>query len=144
MSVMANTITTSIQHEDTNDVDIKIKRKKNVINEFSLVGRLNTMHATITTKDNVDIVDLMDTLNPTAISLFKEIKDKLNYKTNEATLDKPLSKSQQKSRSTAINKLRKHNAIKKSAQRTFVVNPYLIVPPADFQLDVLDKWRKLP
>ena len=136
-------IISSVQHEDTNDVDIKIKKKKSAITEFSLLGRLNTMHAKIRTKDNMDIIDLMDLLNPTAISLLKEIKDKLNYMTNEATLGKPASRSHQKCRSNAINNLRKHKAIKKSAQRTFVVNPYLIVPPTDFQLDVIKTWRKL-
>lgn len=140
---MAKTIT-SIQHEDTNDVDIKINKKKSAIKEFSLVGRLNTMYAKKCTKDNMDIIDLMDLLNPTAISLLKEIKDKLNYMTNEATLGKPASRSHQKCRSNAINQLRKHNAIKKSAQRTFVVNPYLILPPTDYQLDVIKTWRKLP
>ena len=136
-------IISSVQHEDTNDVDIKIKKKKSAITEFSLLGRLNTMHAKIRTKDNIDIIDLMDLLNPTAISLLKEIKDKLNYMTNEATLGKPASRSHQKCRSNAINNLRKHKAIKKSAQRTFVVNPYLIVPPTDYQLDVIKTWRKL-
>ena len=137
-------IISSVQHEDTNDVDIKIKKKKSAITEFSLLGRLNTMHAKIRTKDNIDIIDLMDLLNPTAISLLKEIKDKLNYMTNEATLGKPASRSHQKCRSNAINNLRKHKAIKKSAQRTFVVNPYLIVPPTDYQLDVIKTWGKLP
>ena len=136
-------IISSVQHEDTNDVDIKIKKKKSAITEFSLLGRLNTMYAKIRTKDNMDIIDLMDLLNPTAISLLKEIKDKLNYMTNEATLGKPASRSHQKCRSNAINNLRNHKAIKKSAQRTFVVNPYLIVPPTDFQLDVIKTWRKL-
>ena len=140
---MAQT-TTTIRHEDTNDIDIKIKKKDRAIKEFSIVGRLKTMNAVITTKENLDIIDLMDLLNPTAISLFKEIKDNLNYKNNTSILDMPTSSSHQKCRSNAIYKLRKHNAIKKSAQRTFVVNPYLIVPPADFQLDVLDMWRKLP
>ena len=137
-------IISSVRHEDTNDVDIKIKKKKSAITEFSLLGRLNTMHAKIRTKDNIDIIDLMDLLNPTAISLLKEIKDKLNYMTNEATLGKPASRSHQKCRSNAINNLRKHKAIKKSAQRTFVVNPYLIVPPTDYQLDVIKTWGKLP
>ena len=137
-------IISSVQHEDTNEVDIKIKKKKSAITEFSLLGRLNTMYAKIRTKDNMDIIDLMDLLNPTAISLLKEIKDKLNYMTNEATLGKPASRSHQKCRSNAINNLRKHKAIKKSAQRTFVVNPYLIVPPTDFQLDVIKTWGKLP
>ena len=137
-------IISSVRHEDTNDVDIKIKKKKSAITEFSLLGRLNTMYAKIRTKDNMDIIDLMDLLNPTAISLLKEIKDKLNYMTNEATLGKPASRSHQKCRSNAINNLRKHKAIKKSAQRTFVVNPYLIVPPTDYQLDVIKTWGKLP
>ena len=137
-------IISSVQHEDTNEVDIKIKKKKSAITEFSLLGRLNTMYAKIRTKDNMDIIDLMDLLNPTAISLLKEIKDKLNYMTNEATLGKPASRSHQKCRSNAINNLRKHKAIKKSTQRTFVVNPYLIVPPTDYQLDVIKTWGKLP
>ena len=40
-------IISSVQHEDTNDVDIKIKKKKSAITEFSLLGRLNIMYAKI-------------------------------------------------------------------------------------------------
>ena len=35
---------------------------------------------------DTDIVDIMDALTPTAVNLFKMIKDKLDYKTNEARL----------------------------------------------------------
>ena len=99
---MAKTITT-IEHEDTNDVDIKINKKKAIIKEFSIVGRLNTMYS-----DNMrdtDIVDIMDALTPTAVNLFKMIKDKLDYKTNESTLEKPKSKVEQKRRSNATKPL---------------------------------------
>ena len=140
---MAKTITT-IQHEDTNDVDVRINKKKRLIEEFSLVGRLNTMYAKINTNENIDIIDLMDALKPTSIRLFKEIKDRLDYKINEATLDKPKDTGEQKRRSNATKILKKHNAIKKNGQRTYIINPYLIVPPADFQEDILTKWNSLP
>ena len=140
---MAKTITT-IQHEDTNDVDVRINKKKRLIKEFSLVGRLNTMHAKINTNENIDIIDLMNKLKPTSIRLFKEIKDRLNYKTNAAELDKPQNKNAGKSRSVATNILKQHKAIKKTGQRTFIVNPYLIVPQPDYQEDILTKWSSLP
>jgi hypothetical protein len=140
---MAKTITT-IQHEDTNDVDVRINKKKRLIKEFSLVGRLNTMHAKINTNENIDIIDLMNKLKPTSIRLFKEIKDRLNYKTNAAELDKPQNKNAGKSRSVATNILKQHKAIKKTGQRTFIVNPYLIVPQPDYQEDILTKWNSLP
>ena len=41
---MAKT-TTTIQHEDTNDVDVRINKRKRIIKEFSIVGRLNTLYA---------------------------------------------------------------------------------------------------
>ena len=86
----------------------------------------------------------MDTLPPTAINLFKMIKDNFDFKTNEATLDKPKGKYEQKRRSAAANVLKKHKAIKKTGQRTYIVNPYLIVPPTDLQEGILTKWRSLP
>ena len=140
---MAKTITT-IQHEDTNDVDIKINKKKALIKEFSMVGRLNTMYAKINTDENIDIIDLMDDLKPTSIRLFKEIKDRLDYQTSEATLDKPKSTGEQKRRSMATKGLKDRDVIKKTGQRTYIVNPYLIVPPIEYQKDILAKWDSLP
>jgi hypothetical protein len=140
---MAKTIT-KIQHEDTNDVDIRVNKRKSLIKEFSLVGRLNTMHAKINTNENIDIIDLMDNLKPTSRKLFKEIKDRLDFKTNAAELDKPKNKNAGKSRSGATNILKQHKAIKKTGQRIFIVNPYLIVPPVHYQEDILAKWNSLP
>ena len=139
---MAKTITT-IQHEDTNDVDIKINKKKALIKEFSMVGRLNTMYAKINTDKNIDIIDLMDDLKPTSIRLFKEIKDNLDYQTNEATLEKPKGKYKQKRRSMATKDLKDRNVIKKTGQRSYIVDPLLIVPSSDFQSDILAKWDSL-
>ena len=136
--------TTTIQHDDTKAVSYKVTTDS-LINQFSLVGRLNTMHSKNNNSKNIDIVDLMDTLPPTAINLFKMIKDNLDFKTNEATLEKPKSKVEQKRRSNATKILKKHAAIKKTGrQRTYIVNPYLIVPPAAYQEDILTKWRSLP
>ena len=140
---MGKTIT-SVQHEDTNDVDIRVNKRKSLIKEFSLVGRLNTMHAKINTNENIDIIDLMDNLKPTSRKLFKEIKDRLDFKTNAAELDKPKNKNAGKSRSGATKILKQHKAIKKTGQRTFIVNPYLIVPPIDHQEDILEKWNSIP
>jgi len=137
---MAKTITT-IQHEDTNDVDIKINKKKAIIKEFSILGRLNTMYSG--SISDTDIVDIMDALTPTAVNLLKMIKDKLNYKTNESTLEKPKSKVEQKRRSNATKPLKQLNAIKKTGQRSYIINPYLIVPPIDYQKDILAKWDSL-
>ena len=140
---MAKTITT-IQHEDTNDVDIKINKKKALIKEFSMVGRLNTIYSKKANPNNIDIVDLMNILPPTAINLFKMIKDNLDFKTNEATLDKPKDKGEQKRRSNATKHLKKHGAIKKTGQRSYIVNPYLLVPKIDHQEDILAKWNSIP
>ena len=138
---MAKTITT-IEHEDTNDVDIKINKKKAIVKEFSIVGRLNTMYSH--NMRDTDIVDIMDALTPTAVNLLKTIKDKLDYKTNESTLDKPKSKVEQKRRSNATKPLKQLNAIKKTGQRSYIINPYLIVHPIDYQKDILAKWDSLP
>ena len=136
--------TTSVQHEDTNDVDIRVNKRKSLIKEFSLVGRLNTMHAKINTHENIDIIDLMDDLKPTPRRLFKEIKDNFDYQTNEATLQKPKGKYKQKRRSMATKILKDRNVIKKTGQRSYIVNPYLIVPKIDFQKDILTKWNSIP
>ena len=137
-------ITTTIQHEDTNDVDVTINKKKRIIKEFSLVGRLNTMYAEINTDENIDIIDLMDDLKPTSRRLFKEIKDRLDYQTSEATLEKPKGKYKQKRRSMATKDLKDHDAIKKTGQRTYIINPHLILPKIDLQEDILAKWNSLP
>ena len=140
---MAKTKTT-VEHEDTNVVDIKVNKRNSLIKEFSMVGRLNTMHAKINTDENIDIIDLMDDLKPTPRGLFKEIKDNFDYQTNEATLEKPKGKYKQKRRSAAANALKQHKAIKKTGQRTYIINPNLIVPQIDFQEDILAKWDSLP
>jgi len=138
---MAQT-TTTIQHDDTKAVNYRVAANS-LINEYSMVGRFNTMHSHNKNPNNIDIVDLMDALTPTAINLLKMIKDNLNYKTNEATLDKPIGKDK-KRRPNATKPLKKHDAIKKIGQRSYLVNPYLIVPPAAFQEDILTKWNSLP
>ncbi len=140
---MAKTITT-IQHEDTNDVDVRINKRKRIIKEFSIVGRLNTKYAKNNTDENNDIIDLMNDLKPTSRRLFKEIKDQLDYQTSEATLEKPKGKYKQKRRSMATKILKDRDVIKKTGQRTYIVNPYLIVPPIGRQKDILAKWRSLP
>lgn len=99
------------------------------------------MHANNRRILNVDVFDLMDSLTPTANSLLKLIKDLLDFKTNEATLPKPKSKYESKARSNAIAILKQKGVIKKIGQRSFIVNPYLIVPPVDYQQDVLNKWN---
>ena len=65
---MAQTVATTIQHDDNSSV-YKVK-KNSLIKEFSLVGRFNTMHSKNKNRNNIDIVDLMDDLTPTAINLF--------------------------------------------------------------------------
>jgi hypothetical protein len=139
---MAQTVATTIQHDDNSSV-YKVK-KNSLIKEFSLVGRFNTMHSKNKNRNNIDIVDLMDDLTPTAINLFKMIKDNIDFRTNEATLEKPKGKYKQKRRSAAANALKQHKAIKKTGQRTYIINPNLIVPQIDFQEDILAKWDSLP
>ena len=102
------------------------------------------MHAKGRHISNIDIVDLMDSLTPSANSLLKMIKDRLDYRTNEARLSMPNNKSEGKSRSYATAALKRYGAVKKLGQRTFIVNPYLIVPPPDYQLDVIAKGNLLP
>ena len=77
--------TATLSFDDTKEAVINLRHKA-VINEFSLVGRLNTLHAKIKTPQNIDIVDLMASLPRTANSQFKEIKDLLEYLTNEALI----------------------------------------------------------
>ena len=67
---------TTIKHDDNSTV-YKVT-KNSLINQFSLVGRLNTMHSKNASSMNIDIVDLMDDLTPTANNLFKMIKDNLD------------------------------------------------------------------
>ena len=133
---------TTIKHDD-NSIVYKVKQNR-LIKEFSMVGRLNTIYSKKANPNNIDIVDLMDILPPTAINLFKMIKDNLDFKTNEATLDKPKDKGEQKRRSNATKHLKKHGAIKKTGQRSYIVNPYLLVPKIDHQEDILAKWNSIP
>ena len=134
---------TTIEHDDNSSVYKVAKNSR--INQYSLVGRLNTMHSKNASSMNIDIVDLMDDLTPTANNLFKMIKDNLDFKTNEATLEKPKGNYQQKRRSNATKDLKDHMAIKKTGQqRTYIINPYLIIPQVEFQVDILAKWNSLP
>ena len=138
---MAQQTGTTIKHDNNSSV-YKVTTNS-LINQFSQVGRLNTMHSKNKNPNNIDIVDLMDSLVPTAINLFKMIKDNMNFKNNEATLDKPTG-TERKRRPNATKILKLHNAIKKTGQRSYIVNPYLIVPPAAYQEDILTKWNSLP
>ena len=140
---MAKTITT-IEHEATNDVDDTINKKKRIIKEFSMVGRFNTVYSKRRNPRNIDVVDLMATLTPTANNLLKEIKDNYYYRTNEVTLEKPKGKYKQKRRSAAANALKRHKAIKKTGQRTYIINPYLFTPNPEDQEGILTKWNSLP
>ena len=135
--------TASLTYDDSKEAVIKL-RHKTVIKEFSLVGRLNTLHANIETSQNIDIVDLMAALPRTANSLFKEIKDQLDYRTSEATLPKPPNTKEQKKRSYALNTLKQHEIIKKTGQRSVIVNPYLLLPKKDLQKTIVAKWNSLP
>lgn len=135
--------TASLTFDDTKEAVIKL-REKGLIEEFTLVGRLNTLHAKIKKPQNIDIVDLMDTLTPTANRLLKMIKDQMDYRTNEATLPKPINTTEQKSRSNAIRVLKQLPVIKKTAQRSYIVSPYLIVPPKGYQIPIVAKWDSLP
>lgn len=128
--------------EDNREATIKFK-KKGKIEEFSQVGRLNTLHAKIKNPQNIDIVDLMDTLPPTANNLLKMLKDQLDYRTNESALPKPNNTTEQKRRSNATRILKQHEAIKKTGQRSFIINPYLILPPPDYQERILAKWNSI-
>lgn len=136
-------VISKFQHDDAKSAVYKVTAYS-LINEFSMVGRFNTMHSNNKNPNNIDIVDLMDSLIPTAINLFKMIKDNINFRNNEATLDKPKNKGDQKRRSNASKILKQHYAIKKLGQRTYIINPYLIVPPVAFQEDILAKWYSLP
>jgi hypothetical protein len=135
--------TASLTFDDTKEAIIKL-RDKGLIEEFSLVGRLNTLYAQSKSALNIDIVDLMDILPKSANSLFKMIKDQLDYRTNEATLTKPTNTNEQKKRSYAINTLKLHKVVKKTGQRSFIVNPYLILPQKSFQETIIAKWDSLP
>ena len=139
---MAQTVATTIQHDDNSSV-YKVK-KNSLIKEFSLVGRFNTMHSKNKNRNNIDIVDLMDDLTPTAINLLKMVKDNIDFRTNEATLEKPKGKYKQKRRSAAANALKRHKAIKKTGQRTYIINPYLFIPKPEDEEDILAKWNSLP
>ena len=135
--------TATLSFDDTKEAVINLRHKA-VINEFSLVGRLNTLHAKIKTPQNIDIVDLMASLPRTANSQFKEIKDLLEYLTNEATLPKPPNTREQKKRSYALKTLKQHEVIKKTGQRSVIVNPYLLLPRKDLQETIIAKWDGLP
>ncbi len=104
--------TATLSFDDTKEAVINL-RNKSIINEFSLVGRLNTLHAKINTPQNMDIVDLMASIPRSANGLFKEIKDRLEYLTNEATLPKPSNTKEQKKRSYALSTLKQREVIKK-------------------------------
>jgi len=133
---------TTIIHDDKSAVYKVIENR--LIDKFSMVGRFDTVYSKSTNPNNIDIVDLMDALTPTTINLFKMIKDNSHFKTNEATLEKPKGKYKQKRRSVAANALKRHKAIKKTGQRTYIINPYLIVPKPKYQEGILAKWDSLP
>ena len=134
---------TTIKHDDNSTV-YKVT-KNTLISQYSKVGRFNTAVCSKRRNPrNIDVVDLMATLTPTANNLLKEIKDNYYYRTNEVTLEKPKGKYKQKRRSAAANALKRHKAIKKTGQRTYIINPYLFIPKPEDEEDILAKWNSLP
>ena len=134
---------TTIKHDDNSTV-YKVT-KNTLITQYSMVGRFNTAVCSKRRNPrNIDVVDLMATLTPTANNLLKEIKDNYYYRTNEVTLEKPKGKYKQKRRSAAANALKRHKAIKKTGQRTYIINPYLFIPKPEDEEDILAKWNSLP
>ena len=134
---------TTIKHDDNSTV-YKVT-KNTLITQYSMVGRFNTAVCSKRRNPrNIDVVDLMATLTPTANNLLKEIKDNYYYRTNEVTLEKPKGKYKQKRRSAAANALKRHKAIKKTGQRTYIINPYLFTPNPEDQEGILTKWNSLP
>ena len=134
---------TTIKHDDNSTV-YKVT-KNTLITQYSMVGRFNTAVCSKRRNPrNIDVVDLMATLTPTANNLLKEIKDNYYYRINEVTLEKPKGKYKQKRRSAAANALKRHKAIKKTGQRTYIINPYLFIPKPEDEEDILAKWNSLP
>ena len=134
----------TIDMEPGESITIESTRKKDaLVKQFSIMGRLNTLNTHILPfhEENIDVFDLMTFLSPKSRRIMYEIKSNMNYKNNEATLDKPISKKHSKRRSEALRELKQKNVIRKIGQRSFIVNPYLIVPPRENQESVINKWN---
>ena len=135
---------TTIDMAPGESITIENTRKNNaLVKQFSTMGRLNTLSSHILPfhEENIDVFELMMSLTPKAKRIMYEITSNMNYKNNEATLDKPISKKHSKRRSEALRELKQKNVIRKIGQRTFIVNPYLIVPPVENQESVINKWN---
>ena len=137
---MKKQYTTTVSHHATDVVEIR-PGALSPIRKFNLVGRLNRLGSHEVS--HMDAFDIMDTLPTPARHLLREIKCHSHYVTNEATLPAPSTKSYQVARSKALKILKERDLVKKIGQRTFIINPKLILPPKEYQQTVLDKWNSL-
>jgi len=127
-------------------VRAKNKYQDALIKQFTSIGRIETKNEEPYVPihpETIDVFQLMATIHKKNITtqIMHEITRNMNYKTNEATLTKLTSKNLSKRRSEGLRELKKNKAIKKIGQRSFIVNPYLIIPPVQYQKKVIEKWN---
>jgi len=91
----------------------------------------------------LDLLDTMVLMSKPALKLFVAIKCKTDRKTNLATINKPADKTEESSRSRAVNELIRINVIAKAGVRRFMVNPHHIQPAAKYLKQAHQEWYDL-
>lgn len=113
---------------------------------FSKIGRLNMLIKQKEVQSSNDPLDALNKVSKQAISLFVAIKGVTHYVSNVAALPSTegSSKYEKNAQSKCITELVKVELIKRSKKRGFVmVNPRMLVPPLEFQKEVLSVWDSL-
>jgi len=107
---------------------------------YSKMSRLNTLYS----DEDQDLLDIVCGISKPARSLFSEIKKNMNWKTNEATLNSPATRSESTIRSRALKELREVGLVRKIRKNSFMISPYHLVPnSSELGQIMVDRWKIL-
>ena len=134
-------------------------KKIAITEEFSNRGRFS-MTAPFNLKDSfnneMDLIDIINTLSKPARNFFTKIKQSCSYKTNIGEID--LSTHDKATRSKIVKELKSFNLIKKvisskvkfnglsikTTNNMYMINPTYIIPSDKYYEDIKNNWDSLP
>ncbi len=107
---------------------------------YSKIGRLNIMSS----QNQPDLLDLLGSISKTARDFFLVIKSNMNWKTNEATVHGPKTRSESTMRARAVKELKVAKLARRINGNSFMISPYYLVPNGtEREEDAISKWRIL-
>ena len=124
-------ITSTVVHKQTEQLQIVDTSAQFI--PFTLWGAIHT---------DMNIVDIMVDMTKPEQRVFQELVSCLNERIHESTLPQ-IPTSQSNKRSSIMKKLIDKGLVKKCGQRTWMINPTLLVPVKEIRKVITAKWESL-